>query len=124
MTSPTVTVIVSESPSGKVPSSVTSTSKAYTPGPWASVGVQVNTPVVGSMLAPAGAPARLNVNALAGASESLAVAVKVNWLPSFTDWSPMRASTGAALISPTVIVIVSKASRAGLPSSVTRTVTS
>jgi flagellar protein FlaJ len=45
------------------------------------VGVQENTPVVGSMPAPAGAPTRLNVSMFAGRSASVAVAVNVTFLP-------------------------------------------
>jgi len=52
----TVTVMVSESVA--VPS-LTTTLKVYAPGPWASVGVQVNTPLLPSMAAPSGAPVRL-----------------------------------------------------------------
>ena len=49
------------------------------PGPWASVGVQLNTPVVLLIVAPVGmapgAPAaRLKVSVLAGRSASVAVA--------------------------------------------------
>ena len=54
---------------------------------------------------------------------SLATAVNVNSTPSSTDWFPIGASTGAAFTSLTAIVIVSKASRAGVPPSVTRIVT-
>ena len=42
--------------SGGEPLSVTPTMMRAVPGPCASVGVQVNTPVTGSMVAPAGAP--------------------------------------------------------------------
>src|SRR5262245_57331251 len=60
----------------------------------ASVGVQVNTPVVGSIQAPAGASApRLNVTP--GSSGSVALAVKVIRLPTCTAWLSIRASTGA-----------------------------
>ena len=75
------------------------------------------------MLAPLGAPAsRLNVSVLAGTSASVAEAVNVSRLPSFTDLFPSEASSGATFTSPTVTSIVSKSSRLGVPLSVTRTV--
>ena len=52
----TVTVNDCESSSGAAPLSVTRTVIEYTPGLSASVVVHVNWPVVGPMLAPAGAP--------------------------------------------------------------------
>ena len=80
----TVTVIVSRSSSAGVPSSVTTTSNGYEPGPCAAVGVQVNTPDNGSIAAPAGAPERLNVSTCGGLSGSLAVAVNVSSVSSTT----------------------------------------
>ena len=81
--------------------------------------------MVGSIAAPVGAPeSKLNVRLLAGRSASLAVAVKLSSTPSSTVWLPIGSSTGATLSSPTVMVIVSESSSAGVPSSVTRTVTS
>ena len=69
MTSPTVTVIVSLSDRFGDPSSVTITSKVKVPGPSASSGVQLNTPVPGSMAAPVGTtPPRLKTRLLAGLS--------------------------------------------------------
>src|SRR5258708_5035178 len=47
-------VIVSSSKRFGEPLSVTRTVRVKLPGPWASVGVHVNTPVAGAMLAPAG----------------------------------------------------------------------
>jgi hypothetical protein len=71
-------VTVAESPSDGVPSSSTRTTIGYSPGPCASLGVHVNTPLTGSIAAPAGALApRANVSAWAGRFESDAVAVKV-----------------------------------------------
>src|SRR5262245_60642971 len=52
------------------------------PGPCTSLGVQVNTPLLGLMLAPAGGETKLNVSALAGTSESVATVVRVSVLPS------------------------------------------
>ncbi len=98
-TSPTVTVIVSRSLNEGLPLSVTTTSKVNGPGPCASVGVQVNAPVVGLMLAPAGTRplvplARLNVS-VCPALGSLAVAVKLSGWPSSTVWVPMAFNVGA-----------------------------
>src|SRR5262249_22562760 len=61
-----------------------------------SVGVQVKTPVDGSILAPAGAPGpRLKVKVRLGSGSGLiAEAVKVSVLRSRTDWLPIGASTG------------------------------
>ena len=124
-TSSTVISIGSEALRFGVPSSVTITVTGYLPGPCASVGVQRNTPVIASMLAPAGASSpRLNIKAFFGMSGSVALAVKVSSSFSFTDLLPMPASTGASFTSLTVTVIVSKASIGGVPSSVTRTVMS
>ncbi len=87
------------------------------------MGVHENAPVLGSIDAPAGAPAsRLKVKLFAGRSGSLAVAVKVSAVPSSTVLSPMAARTGDALTSFTVTVIVSESLNAGEPLSVTRTV--
>ena len=81
----TVMENVSESLRLGEPSSVTVTVTEKTPGPWDSLGVQLNRPVNGSMLAPLGAPgSKLKVNTLAGTSLSLAVAVNDNGLPSST----------------------------------------
>ena len=91
------------------------------PGPWASVGVQANAPVAGSMLAPLGAPAsRLQVKV--SPSESVAVAVKVSGDSSLMVLFAMAATTGALLTSFTVTVKVCVALFGGCPSSVTRTV--
>ncbi len=66
---------------------------------------------------------RLKERLFAGKSASVAEAVKVSRLPSSTLLLPIVASSGAWLISPTVMLMVSKSSRPGVPSSVTRTVT-
>ena len=82
--------------------SVTTTSKINVPGPCASVGVQLNRPVVGSMVAPVGAgPARLNVR-VCPASTSVAAAVKVTSASSFTVRFPIAPSTGASFTAVTV----------------------
>ncbi len=81
----TVTVKVWAPDSGGEPLSVTRTGMVTVAGPCASVGVHVNTPVAGLMLAPDGAPAsRLKASVFAGASASVAVKVRVSVLPSVT----------------------------------------
>jgi hypothetical protein len=118
----TVIAIVSESDRFGVPASVTTTSNVYTPGPWASEGVHVNTPDVDPIAAPPGTePSRLNVNVCAGTSESVADAVKVMRLNSGPDLFPIAARTGALLASLTVIVIVSRSSSVPGPLSLTTT---
>ncbi len=78
------------------------------PGPWASVGVQVNTPPA-VMAAPAGAPAPSEkVRGWAGRLASVALAVNVSSAPSSTVLSPIAPSSGATFISVTVTVIVSE----------------
>src|SRR5437867_4492279 len=121
-TSLTTTVNVFASLNAGEPLSVTRTVTALVLGPCASVGVQVNTPLVALMLAPAGAPgSRLKVKVLASAS--VAVAVNVRSVPSTRVLSPIGESTGAVLTSFTTIMIVSAALRAGEPLSVTRKAT-
>src|SRR5436309_3096981 len=56
LTSLTVTVIDSSAWRLGLPLSVIRTMKVYEPGPWASVGVQLKTPVAALMPAPEGAP--------------------------------------------------------------------
>src|SRR5580765_3488739 len=76
--SSTVTEKVLASLNGGEPLSVTRTVMLLTPGPCASVGVHVNTPLVGLMLALGGAPgSRLNVSVLPGTSGSFATLVIV-----------------------------------------------
>ncbi len=89
--------------------SVTQTSKVIVP---LSGGVQLNTPVVLLIVAPAGTSpeepsARLKVSVLAGRSASVALASKVMSVPSSPDWLPIAARTGATLTSLTVTWIVS-----------------
>ena len=72
-------------------------------GPCALVGVQVNTPVAGSIAAPAGAPgARLHVKLCRGRSGSDTEILNVRRLPSLTVWLLIGAKTGAELVSVTV----------------------
>ena len=76
------------------------------------------------MAAPVGAPgSRLNLRLLAGISTSVAVLVMTNAVPATIVRSAMAARMGAVLTSLTVIVMVSEASMAGEPLSVTRNVT-
>src|SRR5262249_31339106 len=75
-----------------VPSSLTLTKIRFVLGPWASVGVQVKIPFVGSIAAPAGALVpRLKVRVFAGMSESLARFVITSKSPS----TIVRSATGA-----------------------------
>jgi len=59
LTSLTVTVICSSSQSTGEPLSQTFTVKVYSPGPWASVGVQLKRPLVELIEAPVGALTKL-----------------------------------------------------------------
>jgi len=59
LTSFTVTVICSSSQSTGEPLSQTLTLKVYSPGPWASVGVQLKRPLVELIDAPVGALSKL-----------------------------------------------------------------
>jgi hypothetical protein len=64
------------------PLSATRTVISVVLGPCASVGVQLNTPLLELMLAPDGGEMRLNVSVLVGTSPSEALAVSVKVLPS------------------------------------------
>src|SRR5262245_42221088 len=79
LTSLTVTVIAA---SVLATPSLTRTEKLYVPGPWASVGVQVNAPEDALILAPDGAPTKEKVSVWAGRSGSVAVAVNVSAVSS------------------------------------------
>src|SRR3989454_11320070 len=72
---------------GGAPLSVTRTVIKLVLGPWASVGVQLSTPLLASRFTPAGADTRLKVNVFAGRSASLAVFVTVSVLSSVTVWT-------------------------------------
>src|SRR2546425_7324863 len=71
-------------------------------GPWASVGVQVSTPLLGSRFTPVGADTRLKVNVFAGRSASLAVFVATNVVISSIIRLVGTASTGALFTSLTI----------------------
>src|SRR5580765_7037 len=123
LTSLTVIVMVCAALMAGKPLSVTRTVIEAVLGPCASVGVQLKTPVDGSMPAPAGAPAsRLKVRIWAGRSASVAEAVNVSRVCSFRVWLPMVASTGAVFGWLTTTAMVSDALEGGEALSVTRTV--
>src|SRR4051794_33930277 len=116
-------LVVSKARNAGTPLSVTRTVTVLVLGPCASVGVQLKTPEEELIPAPEGAPgSRLKLSACAGRSGSLAVAVKVSAFPPLIDLFPIGLSTGGALTSFTVTVIVSESFRGGEPLSVTRMV--
>src|SRR4051812_16372915 len=82
-TSFTVTLKVLVVLNGVWASSLTTTAIVYEPGPWASEGVQVMTPVAGLMVIPDGGEARLKVSVVAG-SGSVAELVTVSVTNSFS----------------------------------------
>jgi hypothetical protein len=63
-------------------------------GPCSSVGVQLKRPVFGSRVAPVGAFVPSEKVSVWPASASVAVAVKVRLIPSFTVLSPIGVRTG------------------------------
>src|SRR6266699_2656443 len=89
---------------GGAPLSVTRTVIRLVLGPWASVGVQVSTPVLGFRFTPAGAATKLKVNVFAGRSVSLAVFVTVSVLSSVMVWSVGTVRTGELFASVTTTV--------------------
>src|SRR5439155_7376957 len=101
-TSFTAIVIPSTALSCGLPLSTTWTVMEYEPGPWASVGVQLNAPVVPLRVAPvaAGAPRKSKKVRVWPASGYVAVAVKVNGASSFTALLPIGSSTGGRLDPP------------------------
>src|SRR5205814_1051631 len=86
------------------PLSLTRTVIRFVLGPWASVGVQVSTPLLESRFTPAGADTRLNVNVFAGRSASLAVFVTVSVPCSEMVWSGWEDSTAELLALRPLIV--------------------
>src|SRR5258708_35987145 len=80
---------------GGAPLSVTRTVIKLVLGLWASVGVQVRTPVLGLRFTPAGADTKAKVNVLAGRSASLAVFVTVSVLSSVTVCRSEERGVGA-----------------------------
>src|SRR5206468_3918974 len=87
-----------------VPLSVTCTLIVFVLGPCVSFGVQLNTPLLALIVAPAGALIKLNDIALAGTSGSLAVIASVNRLPSGMVCGARVANTGALFTSFTTTV--------------------
>src|SRR6266542_3436373 len=80
----TTTVKLLVSLDGGAPLSVTRIVIKFVLGPWASVGVQVSTPLLEFRFTPAGADTRLKVRMFAGRSGSLAEFVTVSVLNSVT----------------------------------------
>src|SRR5215510_7483516 len=75
------------------PLSVTLTVIRFVLGACPAVGIQVNRPVLASMLAPTGAPGPSeNISVLAGRSGSVAVTATLSALPSLTAWFAIGAS--------------------------------
>src|SRR5205814_2858831 len=89
---------------------------------WASLGVQVSTPLLGSRFTPVGAETKLKVNVFTGRSESLAVFVTVSVLSSGTVRPVGTVSTGALFTSLTTTVKLLVSLDCGTPLSVTFTV--
>src|SRR5439155_1396294 len=128
------------------PLSVATMVTGYVPGPCASVGVQLKAPVEAPIVAP-GACASVGVQLKAPVEElivapvaaglpnvsdhvctspefgSVAVTVNVSAASSFVVLFPGFVTTGGWLFEPTTMLIASKSFIAGLPLSVTRTVT-
>src|SRR6266403_661790 len=97
LTSFTVTLNVFVALNGVCASSETTTVTAYAPGPCASEGVHVITPVVGLMVIPGGGATRLKVNAVP-ASGPVAVLVPINVVHSLTVRSSGTVNVGALLV--------------------------
>src|SRR5205085_4533275 len=88
----------------------------------AAAGVHLNTPVRGSIVAPAGGvPLRENVFVWP-ASISVAFAVNVNSVPTFIDLLRIESNTGAKLVA-AVTVTASSSNKTGTPLSLTLTLT-
>ena len=100
----TVSVVIADC---RLPS-VTSTLNVYTPGPCASVGVQVKAPPV-SMAAPAGAPTSANVSACAGRSHRSPCGERVDRPLGIVAEGGTSARIGATFASVTVSVVVADA---------------
>ena len=93
-------------------------------GPWASVGVQLNTPVLGFRFTPTGAETRAKVSVLAGTSASVAVFVTTSVSRiSLIVLLDGTVSTGAVFAAVTITRKLLVALKLGEPSSETRTVT-
>src|SRR5436190_7462208 len=115
----TTTLKLLVSLNGGTPLSVTRTVIKLVLGPWASVGVQVSTPLLGSRFTPAGADTRLKVKEFAGRSASVAEFVSVSVLSSVSVCSVGTVSTGAVFTSLTITIKLLVALNDGTPLSVT-----
>src|SRR6266478_997652 len=89
---------------GGEPLSVTLIVQSYKPGPCASVGIQLKTPLVAFMLAPGGPKSRLKESALP--SGSVAVLVKVSVVSSLIVLSGIVVKTGGLLPMPRMVRMV------------------
>ena len=90
-------------------------------GPCAAVGVQLNRPLPGLILAPGGGASKLKLSTFAGTSTSSAVMVNVSVLSSLIVLSKIGSSTGALFTSFTTTVKLFAALKLGDPLSLTRT---
>src|SRR5437762_824616 len=116
-TSFTVIVIAADPLSTGDPLSVAVTVTGYTPGPCASVGVQLKAPVEELIVAPvaAGLPNVSDHVCTSPEFGSVAVTVKANAASSFVVLFPGFVTTGGWLFDPTTMLIASKSFIAGLP---------
>ena len=106
-----------------LPSSMTRTTIIFVLGPCASVGDQVNKPLTGSMLAPAGAPgSRLKLRFCVGKSESDALMVKLTVVSSGIVRFAIGGTFGALFTLLTVTVKLLLSLKVGEPLSDTRIV--
>lgn len=104
--------------------SETETVRRLVPAGKSLPGRQVNTPFVGLMLAPAGAPEpRLNERRFAGRSESRATNGIVTRMPLLMIWPGTESRIGGWFTSLTNTVTFAVALRLGTPLSFTRTCT-
>src|SRR5439155_1272288 len=117
-----ITVKLLLSLNGGVPLSVTCTVIRFVLGPWASVGVQVNTPVLESTFTPAGPDTKLKVSVMSGRRGSGVVWVTTRVLCSLIVWLAGTVSTGAVFGPETITVKLLLSFSGGEPLSVTWTV--
>src|SRR5689334_863023 len=104
------------------PLSATRTVTVLVLGPWASVGIQVITPLLELMVIPAGAETRPNVSVFAGISASVAVLVANSVRNSAMVRLPGTVNTGATFTSRTITVKLLVALRLGAPATAARVV--
>src|SRR5467141_289564 len=108
---------------GGDPSSVTFIFTKFVLGPWASVGAQRTKPSAELMVIPSGAETRLQVNVLAGRSESLAgLSITSKACSLILNSELVFRKTGAVFTSLTMTVKLLVWLKAGTPLSVTFTV--